>query len=765
MTQRISLLALVCAALLTLTSGGMLQAAAPAQTERLVAPAPTNPAAANALARITVSAPGIQRITGVALAAAGVNIAALDPSRLQVIVQGSEVALEMSDGGDGQLNSGDELRFFASAPGDRWSRTSTYWLMQGAGAGLRMQSRSALPAGAPAGVALQRLRWREGHIYDTTMAGPVGDYWFAVDLRIDPSAFETEVTASIPLTATMPLIAGAVTLTVEGAAYTTTSRTLTARMGAASQSQSWSGVGAWTQSFALGQNSATATLALQRGATPAGIEIQAAEVLRPVQLSMGGNGALFEGQSGTFSYAVSGAASARALYDVTAPGQPVRLTIPAGTSFTFQDGSARRYVLTGPGTLLDPLVALHTPVDLATPLNASALYIAPTLFHAALQPLIARRASQGYVVRVVDVQAIYDSWSGGQVDPRAIRAFLRYARETWSTAPVGVTLVGDATADPLNYVGRNNTNFIPPYLAEVDPFIRETACENCFVQLDGEDPLLDPLPDIGIGRLPVKSVAELESLVTKILTYETAPSGGWTSRAVVATDNGYGSDGVPDPAGNFASLGDQSIANLPPQMQVRRVYFDPSPQRPPESWREPDGPRARDQLISAISEGAALVTYFGHSSQFQWAVTNLDSQPSYLLGLFDADLLRNYGRAAIFRNMTCLTASFHTPAFSGTSLDERLLLQPGGGVAVWGSTGKGVVNGQEALLRGFDQALTAAHGTRPTLGSLILAGYTELYTNGTCCHDAIQTFALLGDPLTGVRVAEAWDVSLPGVVR
>ena len=66
-------------------------------------------------------------------------------------------------------------------------------------------------------------------------------------------------------------------------------------------------------------------------------------------------------------------------------------------------------------------------------------------------------------------------------------------------------MVGDGTADPLNNLRRDDPNFIPPYLVNVDPWIGETACENCYARLDGTDPTLDPLPDLALGRLTVNS--------------------------------------------------------------------------------------------------------------------------------------------------------------------------------------------------------------------------------------------------------------------
>lgn len=74
---------------------------------------------------------------------------------------------------------------------------------------------------------------------------------------------------------------------------------------------------------------------------------------------------------------------------------------------------------------------------------------------------------------------IDDVWSFGQVDPAAIRRCMQHAAATWPRAPEALILVGDGTSDPHNYVGRNNANHIPSYLALVDPWLGETACEPC----------------------------------------------------------------------------------------------------------------------------------------------------------------------------------------------------------------------------------------------------------------------------------------------
>ena len=728
------------------------------------APGPTNPAAAARSVRIRVAQSGIQRVTGTMLAAAGLNISALDPKYIHIRRDGVDIAIEERLGGDGKLDPADELRFYGLPPGDRWNAGDTYWLAVEPTPGRRMVVRSALPGAAPLRTtAIERGVWRNSVLYDSLLPGPDGDHWFAADLKTGPGQPPMMTTA--PLSSALPLAAGTTTLTITGSAYTPAAHNLQVQLGAAAKLATWSGAGGWTRTLIFTNGAASAVLALIPGTAPDGVEPDSIQWERPVALSFGGNGAAFAGAAGTWRYQPTGTPTGRVLYDVTDPVAPQPLNIAADAQF--QDGPApRQYVLAGTGTLHTPEVIAHTPVNLVAPLDADVVYIAPAAFHPALAPLVARRQAQGHAVAVVDVQAIFDDWSFGQVDPNAIRAFLRYAAATWRRAPAAVVLVGDGTADPRGYTNHGDANLIPPYLAMVDPWLGETACETCYAQLDGEDPLSDSLPDLTLGRLPVKSAAELQALVAKILSYETAVGGlGWRSQAVFVADNYRDANDIPDSAGDFAGFADAGVALLPQGMEARRLYYDPSPSRPAQPWREPSAAQAYQHTLELLNAGAGLVTYVGHSHQWQWAVTDATSEPSYLLGLYDADDLTNKGQPFVLLEMTCLTAAFQTPAYSGTTIDERLLLAPGGAVAVWGPAGLGVAHGHDALQHGFHTALWSAPPTTARIGALTAAGYLDLFTSGGCCQDTLRTFALLGDPLTPARIRPAQRVYLPGIRR
>jgi hypothetical protein len=167
-----------------------------------------------------------------------------------------------------------------------------------------------------------------------------------------------------------------------------------------------------------------------------------------------------------------------------------------------------------------------------------------------------------------------------------------------------------------------------------------------------------------------------------------------------------------------------------------------------------------------FNRGAGTLMYIGHGDYWQWGTTDFAAEKPFLMGLNEADTLTNAERLPVVLAMTCLSSSFHIPAVRGTTVDERLVLFPGGGgVAVWGSSGLGVSRGHDALQRGFYRALWDEQAPSAAVGRLTLAGYTELFTRGNCCQGTLRTFLLLGDPLTELRMHPADRIYLPLVQR
>ncbi|RLT38387.1 MAG: hypothetical protein DWI57_12120 [Chloroflexi bacterium] len=687
---------------------------------------------------------------------------------------------------------------------------TTYWLLLGDSAGLRMASRPALSSGADTLPVSERGwesgRWSAPTLYDSTLAGLDGDHWFAADLRSGPEL--QPITLTLPISSVLPALAENAVFTLSTSGYTKGAHNLrisTTEPAPTTTLLTWAGSGDHAAAFSLDGRSQQIRIATQEGQAADGLLLDDLRWRRPVALRFGFTSATFESDSPPARLRLEQVAAVSRLYDISDPQRPVRVLFGDQTAGSLLVASAgdRRYLLLADETRLHlPLVAggggnrgtriftdamdLHglkrvrsqsattrpalevrPPLDFAAALDADALYVAPALFHDALQPLLEQRRGQGYRVALLDVTALYDGWSGGQVDPAAIREFVRWAAANSSRPPQALVLVGDGTSDPHNFTGRNNTNFVPPYLLPVDPWLGETACESCFGQIDGASPLDDPLPDVAVGRIPAKNAAEVTLYVAKLLAYEHTPAPlADRSRMLFVADNFRDASGRVDGAGDFTISADAAVAQQPAGTQIERIYYDPSPTHSQDVWREPDALTAWRKTLAALKRGGGFATYTGHAHHWQWASTDLNVDPPYLLGLYDADGLTNGGSLPVLLEMTCLTGMFQQPAFSGTTIDERLLLHSSGGAAaIWASTGFGVAYGHDALQRGFYRQFWHPQSSDRRLGALAQAGYLALFAEGLCCQESLRTFVILGDPLTLPQAAAESRVWMPRVGR
>jgi hypothetical protein len=761
------------------------------------APGPTNPLANTNALKVFVSDVGIQQISGADLAAAGLSSPKAD--KVRVFYQGVEVPLQILDGNHNNvLDAGDSLRFYAYAAGDTWNTQSVYWLATGSTNGLRMSQRAVAAAGANArNTAYEVGQYQHSSVYETTLAGADGDNWFQANLQATTASASFAITLPHHLTLNnaLPTLLTLNITPYSIGAYSNNAdvaHRLQLSTSGLSVMDSWESklTGAvpfenLVHSLTLGKAADTWTITLLKEATGRAVMVDAIDYLLPVKLDFKDKGATFQSVDGTWRYQLTNTptntAGGRALYDITDPTQPQQLTIPGGAAFEFQDGpSIHRYVMTGAGTFFTPSVEAHAPVNLGGAGAAHTIYIAPKEFHATLQPLVDLRKSQGYKVSVVDVQAIYDAWSYGMVDAKAIRSFLRFAAGHWSPAPIAAILVGDTTWDPHNFWGYNNPQIIPPYIANVDPWIKYVPCDSCYGQLDGDDPAKDYLVDLWIGRFPVIDTVELNTVVNKIVNYETAKDTEalWRSTSLQLADDDVRPDNTVDTAGPFVGSSEHIVSLMPVAVRQLRNYFMAATNfsgvpselmslinavRP---WYTSDPTAAMQRSIDLMNDGVGIVTYTGHANHWQWARIVADGQENkWLFGLWEVRQLNNINSPFISMSMSCYTSQFHKPEVNHFTLDEHLFIYGNGGaISTWGPTGFSVVPAHDTLQTGFHKLLWKSPALKAKLGALTEAGYKEIFASGVN-FDVNKTFAFMGDPLTSARITPVDTMYIPKLNR
>jgi hypothetical protein len=649
--------------------------------------------------RLRITQPGLQAIPFSVLIAAGWD-AATDMGQVALWYRGVEQPM--------QVLADKTIQFVARPARSRYYTDSVYWLTRESRPGLR-----AAPSLAP-GLS---LAWEDDTRYESRVAAPNGDHWFAAELVTDdPNRRSQRATIALP-----SAIPAGTRLDVSlASAYSGMHRIALAANGQALLPLDWSGVGAFQGTASL-------------PALPAGtltVDLQAAasgDVVLLDRLELPDAAPAFASQ------AAQPAVERGFGLDVTrgpAPGQ-------AGATF---------------------------------------LIITHPAFRSALDPLVAAHQQQGEQVAVLDVQVAYDAFSFGERDPEAIRGMLRLAVQSWSPTPRAALLVGSGSVRMRAAPGQPDPTFIPPYLVMADPDRGEIACDTCYARTQTDDALTQTVPDIPIGRFPVRTLTDAQVVVSKTVAYLTAPpSGAWQTQALFLTDNDYQADKTPDPSGSFVQTAETGVSALPIGMRAARFYY--APDRPPSGPYDSNVGRLRCNLFRAIDggskhdtncpllpagqeTGAALFVYVGHGSPWQWAYTDPSAPTSYLWYLYDADGRKNGARLPILLSMTCLSGDWANPTLM--SNDERLVLWPSGGVvASLSATGQGVNTGHARLLSGLLPRLFASSGDR-TLGAAHLAGLAALDGQH---RDLAFSFGILGDPNVRLPFVPTHAVFLPLVAR
>ena len=643
--------------------------------------------------------------------------------------------------GDAVFEAGERLLFFADPRFSRWTTADVYYLTVGDQPGLRMMSRPANPGPQPAGAAWLTQTVEINALYTPTCycgrlpPGRDGDRWTWDDVRQPDRAHPAYPFGALPaLDATQPA-----TVTLWLMSYTDLPglapdhRVDVSLNGFGLGRIEWDGRQAITATLAVAPGvlvAANNVLSLHLpgiGSIVEGMWLDGFALRYARGNSPTGASLLFTGggEPRTYSLGLAATVGLRG-YDVTHPDNPVSLLGINPARITVSDpvsGGVHRYLLTS-AAAIQPPTNMRLAADLQPVSGADTLILSPSLFMPALTDLIALRQSQGLLVAVENLQAIYDAFDG-RPTPEAIHAYLQNAYLTWNPRPAYVLLVGDGSFDPKLYRADSKETFLPPYLADVDPWMGETAADNRYALLDGDG---DILPDLLVGRLPVNTLAEAQIVVDKIVRYETDPMpGGWNSHVVFVADDA-------DDAGNFAADADQlAAAFVPAPFTPRPIYYTPPTTTVADT---------RQAILTGWNAGAGLILYNGHSSVRQWAAERLFHRD-------DVPALRNARQWPVVLEMTCFTGLFHEPG--GATLDETLLRAvDGGAVAVWGATGLGVATGHQSLAQGFLASTFQRH--EGTIGVGTLAGKLELVASGSSALDLLDTFTLLGDPATNLNL-------------
>lgn len=738
--------------------------------------------------KLAVGQPGLYKLDGFRMQSAGLINLPISSSSLRLFSKGGallgesnsapyvddlkEVALEVFDGGDGQIQGSDYILFFSPGP-HRWHpdpsnsifqyqpnlySDSVYYYLTVAGTGKRVIS---FPATGNSGTVVDRFVDRQVYELDSVNLLLSGKEWYGDELAQAPGkSLLKELSFSIP-----NLISGtSVSLRSRVLARSTGSGSrfdLTLNGGAVGQ-QFLPPVGtnrydpfaiARTDLFTFPVSDPLLRLRYQYQPGSFGAQgwIDRVELFASRLLSMSGLKSLLFRDLGTVGQAavqfrIQSAPADVSVWDVTDPFEPRRLQGDRnGSEFRFQSTATqlKEYLaFSGNDFPVPRVVGLVPNQDVHGMAATDMVIVVPAAWRAAGEKLAGwHRSRTGLRVQVISMEQVREEFGGGVNDPTAVRDLMKMFydrhRSNPSDRPRYLLLMGAGSYDPKTRI-RNNDAPIPTYQSpeSLDPLA--TYCSDDYFGLldDAEDinnPAIQNLLDLGIGRIPARSLSEAMAYADKVMAYaDTASRGSWQTRISFLADDEDGNLHLSDAEGMAAAT-----RQVAPWLNTQKIYLD--------AYRQEAGaagaryPEANQAVDREIFKGNLIVNYTGHGGKEQLAEEVLISRSM-------VENWKNGDRLPLLIVGTCDFAPYDNPAVRG--LGERLLIKPASGAIALLSTARPVFAFSNRILH--ENYLRVAlqpnsSGLYLSLGASIQQAKNLTYQTSS---DLINNrkFSLLGDP-------------------
>ena len=247
----------------------------------------------------------------------------------------------------------------------------------------------------------------------------------------------------------------------------------------------------------------------------------------------------------------------------------------------------------------------------------------------------------------------------------------------------------------------------------MNEFVAFGPTDELVVDRDG-----DLLPDLSIGRLPVRTTGELQAVVDKMWAWQNSLA---PREALVSSGQSNA-----ESSRELSAVGTTYTDALGSGWETVTAAVD-----------EAGTAAVRQSVLEAFASGVPLISYVGHSAYGQWDFTPV-------LRWQDVAGLGYGGRPAVVLQWGCWNGYYASPEYD--TLSSHLLLQPTvGAVATVGSSNLTSTAAHQGLGSRFMARVAAGD---PTVGKALLKAKRELHASDPNTFDAVWGQVLLGDPAT-----------------
>lgn len=437
------------------------------------------------------------------------------------------------------------------------------------------------------------------------------------------------------------------------------------------------------------------------------------------------------------------------VWDVTDPLNPenCKLTLQDGLVFNSNTNySLKNYFVFTDKNYLNIESVRKINIQNLHHFNAPNLLIVTTeKYRQAAQKLADHRALNDKLsAEVVLAEEIYNEFSSGKVDVTAIRDFAKLLFNQPNSKLKYLLIFADASFDVRN---KDNDATLKKILPDLIPAyqsfesldnVKSFSSEDYFGFLeDNEGDWLETTNnadnhtlDIGVGRIPVKTVAEAEGVVEKLIFYDSKLNtiGAWRTKIALASDDGDA---------NLHQFDSEDLAKIVKQKgnnyRPEKIYVDAFPKL---SGNENGklSPQTSKKITDSFKKGALIFNYIGHGG-----IQNLSDEK--ILTREDIANWQNLENMPLMVTATCQFGRYDN--YGEISGAEKAVLNPNGGAIALLTTTRPVysITNKRINEAFYNAVFEHANGKFSRLGDILKA--TKNNSFETVYN---RNFTLLGDP-------------------
>jgi hypothetical protein len=463
------------------------------------------------------------------------------------------------------------------------------------------------------------------------------------------------------------------------------------------------------------------------------------------------------------------------VWDVSDPSAPLRIALELnGTEATFIASASQRkeYALFNNSNVLTPGTAVSVPNQDLHGLDQNDMVILTAKpFKATAEKFATLHRNEGLNVVVVEPQQVYNEFSSGVPDITAVKWFLKMFYDRAGTdddaRPDYLFLIGDGNylqhdLDPASSI------YLLSYQSEESNSLTESYISDDYFGLldDLESDGANGTMDIGIGRIPVKTLQEAEAMYTKSVKYISNNTGVVNGNCQEEASTSYGAWRnkvvfVGDDQDNNIHMNQANVVSdimnlVDDDYVVKKIFLDAYLQNATSGGAR--YPQAAEEIKRAIQSGALLLSYTGHGGEIGWAQERVLDVPT-IQGFTNSHAL------PVIFTATCEFSRYDDPGRD--SAGELALLNPNGGAISMFSTTRLVYSSPNFKLSQvfYDLVMREDEETYNCPASADLNGSFS-FSNGLRMGDLVRAskgciagnnklnFSLLGDPALALTYPE-----------